>query len=101
MKKLLLIIALLVSLGVVGTMLGESASAQYFRIPMATVTVGPGFCAPACGWAARSVRTCVPVCAPYCAPVYTCAAPVKKAAKAKDTKPKVEKKEKKDKKDKK
>ena len=97
MKKLFIIVALVISLGVVGTMFGGSASAQFFRIPMATVVVGPGFGGP--GWvAARGVPGCVPYCCvPYCAPVYACPPPVK-AAKAKDTKAKTEKKEKKEKK---
>ena len=72
MKKLFIIVALVISLGVVGTMFRGSAAAQFFRIPMATVVVGPGFGGP--GWAAaRGVPGCVPYCCvPCCAPVYAC-----------------------------
>ncbi len=77
MKKILLIVAVVVAIGVVGSMFASTASAQYFRIPMAPVIVGAGCCAPVCG------------------PVYVCPPPCKAAAPAKSkAAPKKEKKEK-------
>lgn len=97
MKKCLLIVALLVTLGIAGTMFVGYASAQCCRIPMATAVVGaPGWCGPVAY--GRCIPACVPVCVPSCVPRYTCAVPAKKAAKTKDAKPKAEKKVKKDKK---
>ncbi|MGB9617637.1 MAG: hypothetical protein ACP5M0_04755 [Desulfomonilaceae bacterium] len=78
MKKILLIVAVVVAIGVAGSMFASTASAQYFRIPMAPVIVGAGCCAPVCG------------------PVYVCPPPCKAAAPAKSkAAPKKEKKEKK------
>lgn len=78
MKKVLLIVAVTVTIGVIGAMFATNASAQYFRIPMAPVIVGAGCCVPVCG------------------PVYCCPSAVKAAAPAKaKPAPKKEKKEKK------
>lgn len=82
MKKVLLIVALVVSLGIVLAVFGTNASAGMFRN-----SVTPSFAAAGC-------------CFPVCGPVYCCPA-VPKAVKCGTTKAKSEKKEKAEKKDKK
>ncbi|MDQ1238270.1 MAG: hypothetical protein QG577_455 [Thermodesulfobacteriota bacterium] len=82
MKKVLLIAALVVSLGIVFAMFGSNASARMFCAPMTPMIAGAGCCFPVCG------------------PVYCCpTAP--KAVKSGAPKAKSEKKEKKETKEKK
>ncbi len=73
MKRILLIVALVVSIGVVGAMFASTASAQYFRIPMAPVIVGAGCCVPVC----CPVYCCPPSCVKAAAPAKAKAAPKK------------------------
>jgi len=90
MKKLLVVIALTVSLGIVAGLYAQPASA-FFNLNMPFFGSGAKAC---------NAPVCAPPCYGYCGPVYTCKpmkakAKVKAKGEAKEKKVKKEKKEKK------